>query len=67
MTKMLSTFITDAENLTFHIYVPSSMIEQFQTATNWATVYATYPDIYRPLENYTVDGTVTGEIDETLI
>lgn len=67
LANMFDTFITDAENLTFHIYVPSSMIEQFQTATNWATVYARHPDIYRPLENYTIDGTVTGEIDETLI
>lgn len=45
------------------IYVPKSHIEEYKTATNW-TVYA---DQFRALEDYTVDGTITGELDSTKI
>lgn len=44
---------------TGYIYVPSALIEQYKVATNWST-YATQ---FRALEDYTVDGTVTGELD----
>ena len=33
-----------------HIYVPSSLIESYKTATNWATLYANYPEIFQPIE-----------------
>lgn len=46
-----------------YIYVPSALIEQYKAATNWST----YAAQFRALEDYTVDGTVTGELDETKI
>ena len=44
---------------TGYIYVPSSLIEQYKAKTNWST----YAAQFRALENYTVDGTITGELD----
>ena len=46
-----------------YIYVPAALIEEYKSATNWST-YATQ---FRALEDYTVDGTITGELDETKI
>lgn len=43
-----------------YIYVPRDMIETLSTATNWSA-YATQ---LRALEDYTVDGTTTGELDD---
>lgn len=51
------------ESGTGFIYVPKSQIEQYKVTTNW-TVYA---DQFRALEDYTVDGTITGELDLTKI
>lgn len=48
---------------TGYIYVPSALVDEYKVATNWST-YATQ---FRALEDYTVDGTVTGELDETKI
>lgn len=45
------------------ILVPMDMIEQYQAATNWSAVGSTF----RPIEMYTKDGTVTGELDEEAI
>jgi hypothetical protein len=50
-------------NKTGYIYVPSALIEDYKVATNWST-YATQ---FRALESYTVDGTITGKLDETKI
>ena len=33
-----------------HVYVPASLISDYQQATNWATLYANYPDIFRAIE-----------------
>ena len=44
---------------TGYIYVPSSLIEQYKAATNWSA----YSAQFRALEDYTVDGTITGELD----
>ena len=44
---------------TGYIYVPSALIEKYKKATNWST----YSAQFRALEDYTVDGTVTGELD----
>lgn len=33
-----------------HIYVPSALISQYQTATNWSTLYASYPDMFMAIE-----------------
>ena len=48
---------------TGYIYVPRALIEDYKVATNWSA----YADQFRALEDYTVDGTVTGELDETKI
>lgn len=44
---------------TGYIYVPSALIERYKVATNWSN----YAAQFRALEDYTVDGTVTGELD----
>lgn len=46
-----------------HIYVPSALIETYKTATNWYTFAARF----RALEDYTVDGTITGDLDPNKI
>ena len=46
-----------------YIYVPSALINTYKAASNWST-YATQ---FRVLENYTVDGTTTGALDESKI
>lgn len=46
-----------------NIYVPRALIEEYKVANNWST----YADKFRALEDYTVDGTVTGALDETKI
>ena len=50
-------------NGTGYIYVPRSMVSILQSATNWST-YATQ---IRALEDYTIDGTTTGALDESKI
>ena len=45
------------------IYVPSSVIAAYSTATNWST----FSSQLRVLEAFTVDGTTTGELDPTKI
>lgn len=42
-----------------YIYVPASLVDSYKTATNWTT----FADQFRALEDYTVDGTITGELD----
>lgn len=46
-----------------YIYVPSSLLDTYKTATNWSI----YANQFRALESYTVDGTTTGELDESKI
>lgn len=46
-----------------YIYVPRALVEEYTVATNWTT----YADRFRALEDYTVDGTITGELDESKI
>jgi hypothetical protein len=46
-----------------YIYVPKALIEDYKVATNWAT----FADRFRALEDFTVDGTITGELDENKI
>ena len=50
---------TPIASSTGYIYVPSALIEQYKAATNWST----YAAQFRALEDYTIDGTVTGELD----
>lgn len=44
---------------TGYIYVPGTLLNTYKTATNWSI----YADQFRKLEDWTVDGTVTGELD----
>lgn len=46
-----------------YIYVPAALIEEYKAATNWSN-FATQ---FRALEDYTVDGTTTGELDASKI
>lgn len=46
-----------------YFYVPSALLATYQTATNWST----FADRFRPLEDYTVDGTTTGAFDTSKI
>ena len=49
------TFYKDNTNnlplgTTTFVYVPSSLLSAYQTATNWATIYASYPDMFKTIE-----------------
>lgn len=48
---------------TGYIYVPKSLVDSYKSATNWSV----YANQFRALEDYTVDGTTTGELDESKI
>jgi hypothetical protein len=50
-------------NGTGYVYVPRALVDSYKVATNWSV----YANQFRALEDYTVDGTVTGELDETKI
>jgi hypothetical protein len=54
---------TNALNSSVYIYVPAALIEDYKVATNWST----YANQFRALEDYTVDGTITGDLDEAKI
>lgn len=55
-----STKIEDGEG---YIYVPRLLVDAYKAHTYWST----YAEQFRALEDYTVDGTITGELDETKI
>lgn len=57
----------DGSTPNLHFYVPRDLISSYQTATNWSGLYAEKSDIFRILEDYTVDGTTTGDIDDTKV
>ena len=46
-----------------YIYVPFEMIEKYKPSGNWQA----YASQFRALEDYTVDGTITGELDMSKI
>lgn len=46
-----------------YFYVPRSLVDSYKSANNWST----FADQFRALEDYTVDGTITGAFDETKI
>ena len=45
------------------IYVPRALVDSYKADANWAL----YTNQFRALEDYTVDGTVTGALDESKI
>ena len=54
---------TPIKSGTGYIYVPASLLDAYKTATNWST----FASKFRAIEEYSVDGTVTGELDPTKI
>ena len=54
---------TNISNGTGYIYVPRALVDTYKSATNWTT----FADQFRALEDYTVDGTITGALDESKI
>lgn len=46
-----------------YIYVPKALVDTYKAADKWST----YANQFRALEDYTVDGTITGALDETKI
>lgn len=48
---------------TGYIYVPRALVDSYKTAENWST----FASQFRALEDYTVDGTVTGDLGESKI
>lgn len=48
---------------TGYIYIPAALKSQYEQASNWST----YASQFRALEDYTVDGTITGALDESKI
>ena len=54
---------TPIKSGTGYIYVPRALLEDYKAATNWSNFAAQF----RALEDYTVDGTITGELDTTKI
>lgn len=48
---------------TGYIYVPAALVDEYKAYANWKT----YASQFRALEDYTVDGTTTGALDESKI
>ena len=46
-----------------YFYVPRALVENYKAATNWSA----YASQFRALEDYTVDGTITGALDKSKI
>ena len=66
MCTLSSTYTftgTPIKSGTGYIYVPRALVDSYKTATNWST----YANQFRALEDYTVDGTITGALDESKI
>lgn len=49
-----------------YFYFPRDLVASYKTATNWK-VWSNRDTRFRALEDYTVDGTVTGALDESKI
>jgi hypothetical protein len=66
ITTLENTYAFDSTGISAqngYIYVPQSMLTSYQNATNWS-VYASQ---FRALEEYTIDGTINGELDNSKI
>lgn len=46
-----------------YIYIPAALVDSYKVASMWST----YADKFRALEEYTVDGTTSGALDESKI
>ena len=54
---------TPIKSGTGYIYVPRAFVDTYKAASNWST----YANQFRALEDYTVDGTITGALDSSKI
>lgn len=56
---------TPISNGNGYFYVPKALLSDDDTTSDYrvATNWSTYPDQFRALEDYTVDGTTTGELN----
>ena len=64
ITTLNSSITSNSKNLldgVTLIYVPRALIDTYKTSTNWSL----FANQFRVLEDYTVDGTVTGAFDES--
>lgn len=59
-----SGFNPNGEKIGF-FYVPRALVEDYKVATNWSD--SSLVTQFRALEDYTIDGTITGELDESKI
>ena len=46
-----------------YVYVPAALVDAYKSATNWSANAAKF----RALEDYTVDGTISGDLDDAKI
>ena len=58
-----SFYNTLIESGTGYIYVPRALVDSYKAASKWST----YANQFRALEDYTVDGTITGALDSSKI
>ena len=63
LESTLALSYSSIEKGTGYIYIKRALVDSYKAATNWSTFSAQI----RALEDYTVDGTTTGELDETKI
>lgn len=54
---------TGLSNVKSRILVPAALVEEYKAASYWSS----FASQFDALENYTVDGTLTGELDESKI
>lgn len=54
---------TPIKSGTGYIYVPRALVDSYKAASNWST----FANQIRAIEDYTVDGTITGALDSTKI
>lgn len=51
------------EDAILNVYVPEALLDSYKSATNWSSYYAQGKVDFKAIEDYTIDGTVTGEFD----
>lgn len=49
------------------LYVPAALVDSYKAANRWSTILSRSNNQIRALEDYTVDGTVAGELDPNKI
>ena len=54
---------TPIKSGTGYIYVPRALVDTYKADSKWST----YANQFRALEDYTVDGTISGELDPSKI